>query len=64
MLLNKYSGRTYNDLVQYPVFPWVITNYSAAECEVNSKFIQNKENIRDLTKPSGALSDQKFSKLK
>ena len=28
MLLNRYSGRTYNDLSQFPVFPWVISNYS------------------------------------
>jgi hypothetical protein len=24
MLLNVIAGRTYNDLSQYPVFPWII----------------------------------------
>lgn len=27
--LNKISGRSYNDLMQYPVFPWIITDYSS-----------------------------------
>ena len=26
--LNKISGRTYNDINQYPIFPWVLTDYS------------------------------------
>ena len=26
-LINKYSGRSLNDLAQYYVFPWVIANY-------------------------------------
>ena len=25
MALNTLSGRTYNDLNQYPVFPWVLS---------------------------------------
>ena len=24
--LNKLSTRTYNDLSQYPIFPWIVTN--------------------------------------
>ncbi len=27
-LLNRYAGRTYNDLAQYPIFPWVISDYT------------------------------------
>ena len=27
LYLNKYSTRTYNDLSQYPVFPWLIKEY-------------------------------------
>uniref|UniRef100_A0A182W1K3 Lysosomal-trafficking regulator n=1 Tax=Anopheles minimus TaxID=112268 RepID=A0A182W1K3_9DIPT len=27
MLLNQISGRTFHDLMQYPVFPWVLANY-------------------------------------
>lgn len=25
MHLNTISGRTYNDVTQYPVFPWILT---------------------------------------
>ncbi len=27
MELNKLSGRTFNDLMQYPVFPFILANY-------------------------------------
>ena len=26
MQLNTIAGRTFNDLSQYPVFPWMLTN--------------------------------------
>ena len=29
MQLNKMAGRSYNDLMQYPVFPFVIGDYSS-----------------------------------
>lgn len=32
MHLNTIAGRTYNDLMQYPVFPWIIADYKS---EVN-----------------------------
>ena len=31
LLLNKYSSRTFNDVNQYPVFPWIITKYKTDE---------------------------------
>ena len=40
-------GRTYNDLNQYPVFPWVITNYESAELDLTLP-----SNFRDLSKVS------------
>jgi hypothetical protein len=36
MFLNTIAGRTYNDLNQYPVFPWVITNYESSELDLSS----------------------------
>lgn len=39
------SGRTYNDLNQYPVFPWVITNYESEELDLTLP-----SNFRDLSK--------------
>lgn len=38
-------GRSYNDLNQYPVFPWVITNYDSEELDLTLP-----SNFRDLSK--------------
>ena len=29
MQLNTFAGRTYNDLSQYPVFPWILADYTS-----------------------------------
>ena len=34
MKLNMAAGRTYNDIQQYPVFPWVLNDYSTTEYDV------------------------------
>ncbi|XP_025413639.1 neurobeachin isoform X3 [Sipha flava] len=51
MFLNTIAGRTYNDLNQYPVFPWVLTNYESNEMDLGLP-----SNYRDLSKPIGALN--------
>ncbi|XP_046395262.1 neurobeachin isoform X2 [Ischnura elegans] len=51
MFLNTIAGRTYNDLNQYPVFPWVLTNYEDKELDLGQA-----RNYRDLTLPIGALN--------
>ena len=48
MWLNIYSGRSFNDLTQYPVFPWIISNYSSKEIEPENDF-------RNLSLPVGML---------
>lgn len=48
MLINTLAGRTYNDLTQYPVFPWVIADYTSEELD-----LQNPLSFRDLSKPMG-----------
>ena len=35
-MLNKYSSRSYNDLQQYPIFPWIFIRY-------NEDFYENKK---------------------
>ncbi|XP_041115991.1 neurobeachin a [Polyodon spathula] len=45
MFLNTIAGRTYNDLNQYPVFPWVLTNYESEEVDLTLP-----GNFRDLSK--------------
>lgn len=56
-LVNKYSGRSLNDLAQYYVFPWVISNFNGKNGynELDEKFIKNRNNLRDLTYPPGKL---------
>ncbi|XP_035386156.1 lipopolysaccharide-responsive and beige-like anchor protein isoform X3 [Electrophorus electricus] len=54
MFLNTISGRTYNDLNQYPVFPWVITNYDTEDLDLTLP-----SNYRDLSKPIGALNPKR-----
>lgn len=64
MLVNIFAGRTHNDLAQYPVMPWVITNYDLEDCEINKQFLKDPKNMRDLSKPSGKLNPKKFENLK
>lgn len=59
MLLNIYSGRSFNDSAQYPFLPWVIKDYTSDKIDINDpKF------YRDLTKPIGALGEERLQDLK
>lgn len=49
MLVNTMAGRTFNDLTQYPVFPWVLADYTSEELDLD-----NPLSFRDLSKPMGA----------
>ncbi|KAJ7615896.1 beach-domain-containing protein [Roridomyces roridus] len=51
-ILNQISGRTPSDATQYPIFPWVIKDYTSSTLDLS-----NPETYRDLTKPMGALTD-------
>lgn len=51
MLVNTMAGRTFNDLTQYPVFPWVLADYTSEELDLN-----NPATFRDLSRPMGAQS--------
>lgn len=53
--LNTLAGRTYNDLSQYPVFPWVIADYTSEALDLSSP-----STFRDLSKPVGALDEKRL----
>ncbi|XP_042456540.1 BEACH domain-containing protein B isoform X2 [Zingiber officinale] len=55
MTLNTLSGRSYNDLTQYPIFPWVLADYSSEKLDFNKS-----STFRDLSKPVGALDSKRF----
>lgn len=51
MMLNKFSGRSFCDTNQYPVFPWVISDFKSKTLNLSEA-----STYRDLTKPIGALN--------
>ncbi len=59
LALNILSGRSFNDLCQYPVFPWVLSNYTSASVPD----LTDESNFRDLTKPMGALNAQRLEEF-
>jgi hypothetical protein len=50
MHLNSIAGRSYNDLAQYFVFPWVLSDYVSPTINLADPSV-----YRDLSKPIGAL---------
>lgn len=42
---NYYAGRSYNDLGQYPVFPWILKDYTSEELDLSNPAV-----YRDLSK--------------
>ncbi len=57
MQFNDITGRTFNDLAQYYVFPWTVVNFYD---EIDNKFLLNKNNFRDLTQPVGKMNPSKW----
>uniref|UniRef100_A0A674A5S1 Neutral sphingomyelinase activation associated factor n=1 Tax=Salmo trutta TaxID=8032 RepID=A0A674A5S1_SALTR len=56
--LNNLADRSGNDLSQYPVFPWIIADYSSTELDM-----MNPATFRDLSKPVGALNKERLERL-
>lgn len=57
--LNMVGDRSFNDLTQYPVFPWVLSNYTSKRLD-----LRNEKNFRDLSKPMGALQEDRLEYLR
>jgi hypothetical protein len=57
--LNMLAGRSYNDLCQYPVMPWVLSNYESEEIPD----LTDRSNFRDLSKPMGALNPDRLEEF-
>ncbi|CAI9278052.1 unnamed protein product [Lactuca saligna] len=58
MQLNTLAGRSYNDITQYPVFPWILSDYKSTHLDLS-----NPSSYRDLSKPIGELNDERFKKF-
>ncbi|KAL3680877.1 hypothetical protein R1sor_023833 [Riccia sorocarpa] len=58
MQLNTLAGRSYNDLTQYPVFPWILADYTSKVLNLDDPSV-----YRDLSKPIGALNPSRLEKF-
>uniref|UniRef100_A0A7N6BH87 Neurobeachin-like protein 2 n=1 Tax=Anabas testudineus TaxID=64144 RepID=A0A7N6BH87_ANATE len=59
MQLNTIAGRTYNDLSQYPVFPWVLCDYTSPMLDLDDPSV-----FRDLSKPIGVVNPRHAQNVK
>jgi len=58
MNLNMMAGRTFKDIKQYPVFPWVIADYTSEKLDLT-----DVKTFRDFSKPVGALNKDRLSQF-
>ena len=56
--INRMAGRSFNDLTQYPVFPWVLADYTSESRDLDDPHV-----YRDLSKPVGALNPDRLAQL-
>ena len=59
MLINTMAGRTFNDLTQYPVFPWVLADYTSEDLDLS-----NPRSFRNLTKPMGCQTAERQAEFR
>lgn len=59
LLLNFLAHRSFNDPSQYPVFPWVVSDYKFDSLDLGKQMT-----FRDLSKPIGAQSSEKLETFK
>ena len=56
LYLNECASRSFRDLSQYPIMPWVLSDYSSAELDLS-----DPQSFRPLCKPVGALDERRLS---
>lgn len=59
VLFFSLADRTFHDLTQYPVLPWIIQDYTSSMLNLNDVNV-----YRDLSKPIGALNPTRLERLK
>jgi hypothetical protein len=59
MYVNTIAGRSYNDLGQYPIFPWVIADYASSYLD-----LRDPKTFRDLQWPIGAQNEEQRNTAK
>jgi len=56
MILNDAAGRSFKNLSQYPIFPWILADYSSEKLDLTKE-----SSFRDLRRPIAAISEEKAS---
>ncbi|XP_001983501.2 neurobeachin-like protein 1 isoform X2 [Drosophila grimshawi] len=59
MYLNTIAGRSYNDLSQYPVFPWILADYTSDVLDLT-----DPRSFRDLSKPIGCINPKNEAEVR
>ena len=54
-ILNTYAQRSTLDLTQYPVFPWIISDFDSTVLDLSNPSV-----YRDLSKPIGAINPSRL----
>jgi hypothetical protein len=58
MTINNIAGRSFNDLNQYPIFPWVIQDFSSKTINFD-----NPSQMRDFKYPLGSQEEENRKKF-
>ena len=58
LYLNDCAGRSLNDLTQYPVMPWILSQYDGDAIDLADPTV-----YRDLSKPMGAQQPHQASEI-
>ena len=59
LFCNLAAGRSFNDLTQWPVFPWILSDYTSRALRLSDPAC-----FRDLSCPVGALNLQRLELLR
>ena len=55
--INSLAGRTTNDLMQYPIFPWILADYTSDHLDLTAV-----NSYRDLRKPVAVQHEESTKK--
>ena len=54
LYLNDCAGRSFKNIYRYPIFPWVLSDYSSKILD-----LKNPQIYRDFTKPAAAMNKER-----
>ena len=60
LALNSASGRSFHDLSRYPVYPWVISDYTSSKLNLKVQNLPIRKNLRSYDK---LYKDKKYNEV-